>query len=215
MATVIAKQKKAKEIAEEKIKKPKNWKPEKKDPKDEAKKKKNKAEQEENKRPFKDHFFIHPSNQFLQAFENYMLFVIAYSCFTSAYYVAFSFPKDVVFFELMEHLVFASYASDIIINFMKLPADSDPDSQESRNHLAIMKRYLRSGWFFLDLIATFPFYLFELDAAEGDEAASGNSFGPFFKLLRMVRLPKILALVEEKRFDTIIESMVRRQSRGK
>ena len=144
-----------------------------------------------------------------------MLFVIAYSCFTSAYYVAFSFPKDVLFFEIMEHLVFASYASDIIINFMKLPADSDPDCTESRNHLTIMKRYLRSGWFFLDLIATFPFYLFELDAAEGDEAASGNSFGPFFKLLRMVRLPKILALVEEKRFDTIIESMVMIQSRGK
>jgi len=39
MATVIAKQKKAKEISEEKIKKPKNWKPEKRDPKDEVKKK--------------------------------------------------------------------------------------------------------------------------------------------------------------------------------
>lgn len=41
MATVIAKQKKAKEIAEEKIKKPKNWKLEKKDPNDEIKRKNN------------------------------------------------------------------------------------------------------------------------------------------------------------------------------
>ena len=142
-----------------------------------------------------------------------MLFVIAYSCFTSAYFVAFSFPKDLYFFEIMEHTVFISYAFDIVINFMKLPADSDPENREARSHTLIMKRYFKSGWFFLDVIATFPFYLFELD--DQTEEVDSGSFTPFFKLLRMVRLPKILALVEEKRFDKIIDSMVRRQSRGK
>lgn len=59
-----------------------------------------------------------------------------------------------------------------------------------------MKRYMKSGWFFLDCSATFPFYLFK------------TSNGSWLKLLRMSRIPKILNLVEEKRFDQIVENIV-------
>ena len=42
---------------------------------------------------WKDYFFLDPEKRFLNIFDTYMLLVIAYSCFTSAYYVAFSFPE--------------------------------------------------------------------------------------------------------------------------
>jgi len=53
-------------------------------------------------------------------FDTYMLLVIGYSCFTSAYYVAFSSPTDGILITL-EHIVFVSYTIDIIFNFMRLP----------------------------------------------------------------------------------------------
>jgi hypothetical protein len=67
---------------------------------------------------------------------------------------------------------------------------------EFRNHVFIAKKYIYSGWFFLDVMATFPFYL--LKGVEGSA----------FKLLRMVRIPKILNLVDQKRFDQIINIAV-------
>lgn len=50
-----------------------------------------------------------------------MLLVIGYSCFTSAYYVAFTSPKT-GFLITLEHIVFVSYTLDIIFNFMRLPS---------------------------------------------------------------------------------------------
>ena len=57
----------------------------------------------------------------INLFDTYMLLVIGYSCFTSAYYVAFSFPNTELLLNL-EHIVFGSYTLDIILNFMRLPS---------------------------------------------------------------------------------------------
>lgn len=134
-----------------------------------------------------------------------MLFVIAYSCFTSAYYISFEFPDNDVLM-IFEHVVFASYSIDILFNFMRLPPNQEGNinAESERSHLAILKRYLKSGWFFLDIAATFPFYLF-----------SNVSGGGGLKLLRMVRIPKILNLVDENRFDRIVEILVRSLPRDK
>jgi hypothetical protein len=50
-----------------------------------------------------------------------MLLIIAYSCFTSAYYVAFSFPDDDNTLLMLEHVVFGSYTIDIVLNFVRVP----------------------------------------------------------------------------------------------
>ena len=71
---------------------------------------------------FKDQLFLKPEGRILNTFDTYMLFIIGYSCFTSAYYVAFSAPtKDDRVLMWLEHLVFASYTLDIIFNFVRLP----------------------------------------------------------------------------------------------
>lgn len=76
--------------------------------------------QEVQARPFKDRLFIESNSKFIQLFDTYMLLVIAYSCFTSAYYIAFSFPDGVPGFLELEHVVFGSYTLDIVFNFMRL-----------------------------------------------------------------------------------------------
>jgi hypothetical protein len=65
-----------------------------------------------------------------------------------------------------------------------------------RSHLYIAKKYFKSGWLLLDLLATFPFYMLN------------NVNGIGFKMIRMVRIPKIFNLVDKKRFDVIIDLAV-------
>lgn len=103
----------------------------------------------------KDWFFINPKGNFIKAYDAYMLLVIGYSCFSSAYYCAFDFPTEEGLI-ILEHFVFASFTLEIIFNCCRLPPNAD---ESERNHLSIIKRYLRSGRFFLDFLATFPFYL--------------------------------------------------------
>lgn len=115
-----------------------------------------------------------------------MLAIIAYSCFTSAFFLAFDFPSNPTLI-ILEHVVLALYSTEIILKLMRLPIDA---KQEDRSHLKILKAYMKSGWFFIDLLATFPFYLID----SGSE--SDDSTGSFLKLLRMVRIPKILNLID-------------------
>jgi hypothetical protein len=60
------------------------------------------------------------NGKFLQIWDTFMLIVIAYSCFTSAYFISFSFA-DGPELNLLEHVVFVSYTLDIMFNFMRLP----------------------------------------------------------------------------------------------
>jgi hypothetical protein len=87
-----------------------------------------------------------------------MLLIISYACFSSAYYVAFDFPRDNILLFDLEHVVFAFFTMDIVFNFMRVPESMDGPNGK-RDHLTILKTYVKSGWFFFDLIATFPFYL--------------------------------------------------------
>lgn len=63
---------------------------------------------------------------------------------------------------------------------------------------------MKSGWFFLDILATFPFYLFNTGGgAEGESGAGGDST-TLLKLLRMVRIPKIINLLDQERVSKLI-----------
>ena len=70
---------------------------------------------------FKDKLFIASDSKFIQFYDTYMLLIIAYSCFTSAYYVAFSFPDSNNTLLMLEHVVFGSYTIDIVLNFVRVP----------------------------------------------------------------------------------------------
>ncbi len=132
-----------------------------------------------------------------------MLLMITYSCFSSAYFCAFQKPKDDYIFTYAEHFVFASFSTEIILKFMTLP-DGDED-EKNRTHKAIAKKYLKSGWFFFDFIATIPFYLI---------TDMGNN-GIWFKLMRMIRIPRIIDLLDVTRFNKIMEKLISGQPRSK
>lgn len=130
-----------------------------------------------------------------------MLLVIGYSCFTSAYYVAFSFPSEPLLLYL-EHCVLVFFSTEIIFKCMSVSPDAD---QSERKHSKIIKKYMLKGTFFLDFAATFPFYL--IDKSDGEDNG-GNSYSVVLKLLRLVRIPKILNLLDIDRLNKPIQVML-------
>jgi hypothetical protein len=136
-----------------------------------------------------------------------MLLIIAYACFSSAYYCAFDFPKGNQILVTFEHAVFSAFTLDIIFNLVRVP-DSMVGPNAKRDHFVLLKRYFKSGWLVLDLLATFPFYLI-------NTSGGASSLGMWFKLLRLVRLPKILNLLDLARFNKFVETVVSGQTRGK
>jgi len=134
-----------------------------------------------------------------------MLVIIGYSCFTSAFFLAFDFPTNSTLI-IIEHVVLALYSIEIILKCMRLPIDA---KQEDRSHLKILKAYMKSGRFFIDLLATFPFYLIDNDSE------AGGSSGSILKLLRLVRIPKILNLIDQDRVSKLIQTLVSGQQRQK
>ena len=119
--------------------------------------------------------------------------IIAYACFSSAYYCAFDFPRDNKIMFSLEHVVF--------ITFMRLQEET-ADSQSSKpSHLRILKRYAKSGWLFLDLLATFPFYLIKIRVGD-------TPLGMWFKLVRLVRIPKLFTMFKPDKATEIIKHVL-------
>mmetsp|Transcript_117341 Transcript_117341/g.163294 ORF Transcript_117341/g.163294 Transcript_117341/m.163294 type:complete len:90 (-) Transcript_117341:1450-1719(-) len=80
----------------------------------------------------------------------------------------------------------------------------EPDSTTwVREHSKIAKKYLKSGWFLFDVVATFPFYMFD----------TANLI--WFKLLRMIRIPRIVNLLDLSKFNKSVEAVFSGQTRGK
>ena len=63
-----------------------------------------------------------------------------------------------------------------------------------RDHKKIAMNYIKSGWMFLDLLATFPFdWFFAQDVL-------------FTRLIRLTRLSKLISLLDNSKFKKIIKS---------
>jgi hypothetical protein len=65
--------------------------------------------------------------------------------------------------------------------------------------MELFKLYNRNGRFILDCLATVPIYLYQYSQdclKENPEVQDDNQFGVLFKLVRLVRLQRILNLLD-------------------
>ena len=109
------------------------------------------------KKSFKEKLFI-PPKPFMPFWDGIMLFVITYSCFSSAYFAAIRFDVCDPFIFWTENLWTFLFIVDIIFNFVRIPEDK---VNQKVTHLQLFKLYNANGTFILDVIATFPAYLIQ------------------------------------------------------
>lgn len=62
--------------------------------------------------------FLHPDGRFLSVFDVFMLGIIGYSCFTSAYYICFNMTTDPYLLRI-EDVTYILFGLDIIFNFFR------------------------------------------------------------------------------------------------
>jgi hypothetical protein len=125
-----------------------------------------------------------------------MLFVIGYSCFTSAYFLTFKMTTDYWLLRI-EDATYCLFGLDLFFNFFRLYQNGD--DEWVRNHRSIAKRYI-SRTFIPDVISTFPFYL--LPDTELN-----------LKLVRLFRLTRIYRIFNIVRFLKIGQVISRKWTR--
>ena len=87
-----------------------------------------------------------------------MLVVIAYSCFTSAYYAAIEFDICNEYIFWTENVCTLFFILDILFNFVRIPEDK---INQKVTHLQLFQIYNSNGRFIFDVLATIPFYLLQ------------------------------------------------------
>ena len=103
-----------------------------------------------------DNMYLETEGRFLSVWDQIILFVVIYSCFSTIFMAAFDYPVGYeCIFRPIENIVLFFFVADFILNFFRLREAQD--GTMPRSHIFIMKKYAMSLWMPLDFIATFPF----------------------------------------------------------
>lgn len=94
--------------------------------------------------------------------------LLLFTCMVTPYRIAFS--KDDILWTCINYTVDFLFLCDIIVIFFTSFYDEEFVIHEGRWDIA--RTYIRSGWFFVDVLAIFPFTWFggELDSGDTNEA---------------------------------------------
>jgi hypothetical protein len=105
-----------------------------------------------------------------------------------------AFIEEIIdFFVISEYVITVIFGLDIIFNFNRAYKNKKGEVIDQRK--LIVKRYLK-GWFFLDFVSFFPFFLFNrLDNTLG--LTSGLKTLKILKILNIVRLIRLIKIIKK------------------
>ena len=129
-------------------------------PKDKQSARVKRMRQRDNRKPC----LIYPEDKGKQNWDIIMAGLLLFTCMVTPARIAFS--EDDILWTCINYTVDFLFLCDIIVIFFTAFYDEDFVIHESR--WVIAKNYIKSGWFFIDVLAIFPFTWF------GDDP--GNEF---------------------------------------
>jgi hypothetical protein len=138
------------------------------------------------------------NSRWKKIFDFIILGCIGYSCFSTVFYVAFANPTEIGLI-VFDYLVELLFVVSLVLNFFH--AFTDPETNQPVTDLkSIAYRYLK-GWFIVDFLSVFPFYLIL------------SSYGQLIQLLRILRMPKLMELIDVKKTKRVVNSFFENASR--
>lgn len=143
---------------------------------------------------------IIPHNSKWKRFYDFVILIcVGYSCFSTVYYAAFGEPTDLGLL-IFDYMVEVLFGISLILNFFH--AYKDPETNKVVTDIkSIAYRYL-SGWFLVDFLSIFPFYLFV-----------NSKYSILIQLLRILRMPKLMELIDVKKTKRVVNSFFENASR--
>ena len=154
-------------------------------------------------------YILNPGGCFRRYWDLYHLILLFYVAFFVPYRVAFKEAKDAHTENILlicEIVTDVSFGVDIVLNFFTAYADKGADYRLETRISRIAKRYLRS-YFFIDLIATFPFAYIT-----GDGNSRWAWFGKLARFPRLLRILRVLRLLKLMRVYKLQLYVVRLES---
>lgn len=149
------------------------------------------AEQIKNRFPL----VIMPESNFKKLWNVIIIILLAYTATYVPFKVSFVDETSPGLFA-WDLVVDGLFMIDIFVNFLAAYEDKEDIIEVRVSKIA--KQYIKS-WFFLDLVATIPFQLFEDQLTGGDRGNAQNA-----KLLRLARLPRLYRLLRILRLFKMI-----------
>jgi len=134
-------------------------------------------------------------------FDIFILLLVAYSCFTTMFYVSFGLPtnEDQIIFD---YVVNGLFLIDLLHNFFI--EYEDPETfQDVRSHGKIARKYLFSFKFIVDLISTIPW----------DLIFSDYPYLSALRLFRLFRFPSLIAMLDLRKINQVLASLFEGQQR--
>jgi CRP-like cAMP-binding protein len=129
-----------------------------------------------------------PSSTFKQVWNAFIVALLAYTATVMPYHMAFIETNSTGAWFIIDTVIDVCFFLDIIVIFFS--AYEENDGSIVTAHRRIAWKYLRT-WFFIDLIAVFPFELLERDSSEDSVSSSGG----YKHLLRLIRLPRLYRII--------------------
>ena len=145
-------------------------------------------------------YLIYPENLYKEHWDNFVTLLLIFSCVVTPYRIALV-SEDTLDWTITNAVIDIMFLIDIFLCFNTAYYDEDFVTIDSR--CTIAKTYL-TGWFFIDVMAIFPF---DLVTTSGDSGSSTNAnemirltrLGRMYKIVKLVRLVRILKLQKKKK----------------
>ncbi len=147
-----------------------------------------------------DRLVIKENNKPKAIFDIALLLMVAYSCFTSIYYISFEPPTNDPQ-KYFDYVVEIFFVTDLVLNFFQGYRDNDTYVYV-RDVKLIAKHYVIKGSFVVDFIAVFPF----------QQILEAYELG-WTKLFRLFRLPRLFRLIDIGRFNQLLKRFFENSSR--
>ena len=141
---------------------------------------------------------LFPDDSLRTKWDIFITILLIFTSIITPYRIAF-YEVDVLSWKVVDYVVDACFAIDIIMNFFSAYYDGNDELIYNKKTIAI--RYI-SSWFFIDFISILPFSLI-LD--------SGN----FAKLARIARLPKLYRLIKMTKLARVFKILKERSNVSK
>jgi potassium voltage-gated channel Eag-related subfamily H protein 6 len=119
-----------------------------------------------------------------------------YNCISIPFNASFA-PDPIIYYEIWEGLVDVCFAVDIVINFRTTYVNSST-GLEVIGGWKVAWNYIRSGRFFVDLMASIPFERFFLLFFEAGDSQTAFQLLGLLKLIRLLRLGRVIRYMKFK-----------------
>lgn len=141
-------------------------------------------------------YIIYPENSYKNGWDLFIGLILIVSCTVTPYHIAFyKYDDPLGAWEVINVIFDITFAVDIIASFVSSYYDEDFYVVDDLKIISC--NYLRT-WFIIDIVAIFPFDIFQTNNGRSSGVIRVARIGRMWKLVKLTRLIRFVKIVKQK-----------------